>query len=60
MVKDLQLAGQAAAQAGAPIPMTRAAAALYQQVAQAGSSLDFSAVYQVVYTDHILPPTEEL
>ncbi len=50
MVKDLQLAHQASALVGTPIPMTTAAAALYQQVAQTHPSLDFSAVFQVVYT----------
>ena len=51
MLKDLNLAVQAAAGCDAPSPMTQHVHDLYQQLsAKAGPTLDFSSIYQFVYS----------
>ena len=49
MLKDLNLALEAAAAAKATLPATAAAATMYSLAAASGSaSLDFSAIYQLL------------
>lgn len=47
MVKDMELAKRAAEAVGSPVPMAELARQLYEQV---DPSLDFSAIFEAVYT----------
>lgn len=50
MVKDLTLAQAAAAGCGAAAPMTKQAAQLYTHVADKDPGVDFSAIFEYVYS----------
>lgn len=52
MLKDLRLALETADPCNAKLPMTKAASAIYQEVADKAPGLDFSSIYKFVYTNN--------